>query len=117
MTATLETPTRTLSDATRDKLMAVSVATLATALFKRGLRNQTIQDVRPVAPKGRNMVGPAFTLRYIPAREDLNKLDVFRNPDLRSAPASSAARPAPSSSWTAARTPAPPAPAASSSPV
>lgn len=69
-----------LSDATRAKLMGVSVATLSTALFKRGLRNQTIQDIAPVAPKGRNMVGPAFTLRYIPAREDLNRLEVFRNP-------------------------------------
>lgn len=66
---------------TRDKLMHVSVATLATALFKRGFRNQTIQDVRPVRPKGRNMVGPAFTLRYIPAREDLNQIDVFKNPE------------------------------------
>ena len=70
----------TLSDATRAKLMGVSVATLSTALFKRGLRNQTIQDIAPVAAKGRNMVGPAYTLRYIPAREDLNKLEVFRNP-------------------------------------
>src|SRR3546814_20303147 len=69
-----------LYEATRDKLMKVSVATLATALFKRGLRNQTIQDVRPVRPQGRNMVGPAYTLRYIPAREDLNQLDVFRHP-------------------------------------
>ena len=70
-----------LSDATRERLMGVSVATLCTALYKRGLRNQTIQDVRPVAPRGRNMVGPAFTLRYIPAREDLNQVEVFRNPD------------------------------------
>lgn len=62
------------------KLMTVSTATLCTALFKRGLRNQFIQDVRPVSPKGRNMVGQAFTLRYIPAREDLNQLEVFRNP-------------------------------------
>lgn len=65
---------------TREKLMGVSVATLATALFKRGLRNQVIQDVRPVAPKGRNMVGPAFTLRYMPAREDRNQLSVFLDP-------------------------------------
>jgi regulator of RNase E activity RraA len=64
----------------RDKLMNVSVATLATALFKRGLRNQVIQGVHPVQPKGRNMVGPAFTLRYIPAREDRNQLSEFRNP-------------------------------------
>lgn len=65
---------------TLKQLAHVSVATLATALFKRGLRNQVIQDVRPVRPKGRNMVGPAFTLRYIPAREDRNTLEVFRNP-------------------------------------
>lgn len=70
-----------LKPETREKLMHVSVATLATALFKRGFRNQTIQDVRPVRAKGRNMVGPAYTLRYIPAREDLNQLDVFRNPE------------------------------------
>lgn len=65
----------------RERLMGVSVATLATALYKRGLRNQVIQDVRPVAPKGRNMVGPAFTLRYMPAREDRNQLVEFRNPE------------------------------------
>ncbi len=65
---------------TRDRLMKVSTATLTTALFKRGLRNQFLQNVAPVAPKGRNMVGPAFTLRYIPAREDLNGLDVFVDP-------------------------------------
>ena len=66
---------------TREKLMGVSVATLATALYKRGLRNQVIQGVPPVKPKGRNMVGPAFTLRYMPAREDRNQLAEFRNPD------------------------------------
>ncbi|MBI1172889.1 ribonuclease activity regulator RraA [bacterium] len=64
----------------RAQLSGVSVATLATALFKRGLRNQVIQNVRPVAPKGRNMIGPAFTLRYIPAREDRNTLAEFRKP-------------------------------------
>lgn len=64
----------------RDKLMTVSVATLATALFKRGLRNQVIQGVHPVRAKGINMVGPAYTLRYIPAREDRNQLSEFRNP-------------------------------------
>jgi regulator of RNase E activity RraA len=66
---------------TKAKLEHVSVATLATALFKRGLRNQVIQDVRPVARKGKNMVGPAFTLRYMPAREDRNQLVEFRNPE------------------------------------
>lgn len=65
----------------RDKLKSVSVATLATALFKRGLRQQVIQGVHPVAHKGDNMVGPAFTLRYMPAREDRNQLTEFRNPE------------------------------------
>ena len=62
---------------TRNKLMTVSVATLCTALFKRGLRNQFIQDVRPLNASLPNMVGEAFTLRYIPAREDLNPISVF----------------------------------------
>ena len=71
----------TLSDATRQKYEGVSTATLCTALFKRGLRNQFIQDVRPLSQKAKNMVGQAFTLRYIPAREDLNQISVFQNPD------------------------------------
>ncbi|MCW4114324.1 ribonuclease activity regulator RraA [Aurantimonas sp. MSK8Z-1] len=69
-----------LDETTREKFEGVSTATLATAMFKRGLRNQFIQDVHPVAPRGRVMVGQAFTLRYIPAREDLNTLEVFKNP-------------------------------------
>ena len=70
-------------------LKGVSVATLATALYKRGLRNQVIQDVRPVRAHHNlparnnqpNMVGPAFTLRYMPAREDRNTLAEFQNPN------------------------------------
>ncbi|HEV7873953.1 MAG TPA: ribonuclease activity regulator RraA, partial [Enterovirga sp.] len=46
---------------------------------KRGFRNQFIQDVHPLNPKGAPMVGEAFTLRYIPAREDLNPLSVFQD--------------------------------------
>lgn len=70
-----------MDDKIREQLMDVSVATLATALYKRGLRNQVIQDVHPVSAKTRNMVGPAFTLRYIPAREDRNQLTEFRRAD------------------------------------
>lgn len=66
---------------TRDKLMGVSVATLCSVLFKRGLRNQVIQGVHPLGWKGKNMVGPAFTLRYIPAREDRNPMSVFADPN------------------------------------
>jgi regulator of RNase E activity RraA len=68
-----------LSPETREKLKTVSTATLCTALYKRGLRNQFIQDVRPLNPDLGNMVGEAFTLRYIPAREDLNPIGVFQD--------------------------------------
>ncbi|PLQ00735.1 ribonuclease activity regulator RraA [Cupriavidus pauculus] len=70
-----------LSSSLRDALKTVSTATLCTALFKRGLRNQFIQDVRPLNPDGGAMVGEAFTLRYIPAREDLNPITVFQDPN------------------------------------
>ena len=69
----------TLSATVRDQLAKVSTATLCTALFKRGLRNQFIQDVRPLNGNLPNMVGEAFTLRYIPAREDLNPITVFQD--------------------------------------
>jgi regulator of RNase E activity RraA len=68
-----------LNTTTRDQLLKVSTATLCTALFKRGLRNQFIQDVRPLNGNLPNMVGEAFTLRYIPAREDLNPISVFQD--------------------------------------
>ena len=64
---------------TREKLKTVSTATLATALFKRGLRSQMIQDVRPLNPGSAPMVGEAYTLRYMPAREDLNPISVFQD--------------------------------------
>ena len=73
-----------LKPETRAKLMKVSTATLCTALFKRGLNKQFIQNVRPVRATVAgahaalpNMVGEACTLRYMPAREDLNRIDVF----------------------------------------
>jgi regulator of RNase E activity RraA len=68
-----------LSVALRDKLKTVSTATICTALFKRGFRNQYVQDVTPLNPEAGTMVGEAFTLRYIPAREDLNPIAVFQD--------------------------------------
>ena len=72
---------KSLADATRASLQSVSVATLTTALFKRGFRNQVIQNIQPLNAQTQSMVGPAFTLRTIPAREDLNPLSVFENPN------------------------------------
>ena len=68
-----------LSPVTRNKLKTVSTATLCTALFKRGFRNQMIQGVQPLDAGKPTMVGEAFTLRYIPAREDLNPITVFQD--------------------------------------
>jgi len=79
MTSNWKEPMSRLSDTTRNKLRTSSTATVATALYKRGFRVQCIQDVHPLSPDQPTMVGEAFTLRYMPAREDLNKLDVFRD--------------------------------------
>src|SRR5262245_49397468 len=68
-----------LNDETRAKLKTVSVATACTALYKKGLRNQFMQNVHPLNPAAGPMVGEAFTLRYIPAREDLSPMSVFEN--------------------------------------
>src|SRR5258707_15427367 len=68
-----------LKSDTREKLKRISTPTLATALYKRGLRQQFIQNVYPLSPLKESMVGEAFTLRYMPAREDLNPLAAFRD--------------------------------------
>jgi len=80
MASQMSTPNaKPVSPEAISKLRQVSTATLATALFKRGLRSQMIQGVMPLGPLKENMVGFAFTLRYIPAREDLNPISVFAN--------------------------------------
>ncbi|HEX3498339.1 MAG TPA: ribonuclease activity regulator RraA [Stellaceae bacterium] len=63
----------------RDLLTKVSTATLATALFKLGFRNVFLQDLRLLNPSAPRMVGEAYTLRYIPAREDLDHIGVFED--------------------------------------
>lgn len=65
-----------LTNDTRETLMGVSTATLTTVMFKRGFRNVFLDSLRRLAP-GKNMVGAAYTLRYIPAREDLDVLASF----------------------------------------
>src|SRR6187397_2323910 len=54
-----------------DTLSNVSTATLTTILLKKGLRNVWMRGTRPLRPDQPRVVGPAFTLRFIPAREDL----------------------------------------------
>ena len=70
-----------LLEDTLQQLKHASTATLTTQLFKRGLRNVYLQGVRRMSKTGDNLVGEAFTLRYIPAREDLDHVGVFENPE------------------------------------
>lgn len=66
-----------VSDKAREKLKTISTATLTTVLLKRGFRNVFIAGIHKINPDAPRMVGPAYTLRYIPAREDLDHLGVF----------------------------------------
>ena len=70
----------TMKASTRQQLKKTSTPTIATILYKLGLKFQFIQDVQPLKKGRENMVGEAFTLRYIPAREDLNPITIFRDP-------------------------------------
>ena len=70
-----------LKQETIERLREVSTATLCTQLFKRGLRNQVMQGVPRLTPNSPTMVGEAFTLRNIPAREDLDHIGVYDNPE------------------------------------
>jgi regulator of RNase E activity RraA len=69
-----------LGHETLQALAAASTATLQTQLFSLGLRNTFLFGVRPLDPDSARFVGEAFTLRYIPAREDLDVLAAFKDP-------------------------------------
>jgi regulator of RNase E activity RraA len=70
-----------LSYKTRQALRYASTATITTQLLARGLRNTFLHGLFPLNPLRGNMVGESFTLRYIPAREDLDVLSVFQDYD------------------------------------
>ena len=61
----------TLETKITEALSAVSTATLTTILLKKGLRNVWMRGTRPLRPDQPPLVGRAFTLRFVPAREDL----------------------------------------------
>ena len=60
-----------LDDTTHKALSNVTTATLTTVLLKKGLRNVWLRGTKPLRPGQKRVVGPAFTLRFVPAREDL----------------------------------------------
>jgi regulator of RNase E activity RraA len=64
---------------TLELLKQASTATITTQLLARGLRNTFLHGLKPL--NAERMAGPAFTLRYIPAREDIDTLDVYKDYD------------------------------------
>jgi len=63
-----------------ETLRGVSAATLTTILLKKGLRNVWMRGTRPLAPGQQRRVGRAFTLRFVPAREDLATPESWSSP-------------------------------------
>jgi len=61
-------------------LSKVSTATITTVLLKKGLRNVWLRGSRPLRPGQARLVGPAFTLRFVPAREDLATPESWSSP-------------------------------------
>jgi len=61
-------------------LSEVSTATLTTVLLKKGLRNVWLRGTRPLKPGQPRVVGRAFTLRFVPAREDLATPESWASP-------------------------------------
>ena len=61
-------------------LSRVSTATITTVLLKKGLRNVWMRGTKPLRPGQPRLVGPAFTLRFVPAREDLATPESWASP-------------------------------------
>ena len=61
-------------------LTHVTTATITTILLKKGLRNVWMRGTRPLSPGHPRIVGPAFTLRFVPAREDLATPESWGSP-------------------------------------
>jgi regulator of RNase E activity RraA len=61
-------------------LSGIATATLTTVLLKKGLRNVWLRGAKPLRPGQKRLVGPAFTLRFVPAREDLATPESWSSP-------------------------------------
>ena len=69
-----------MSDALFDILRKVTTATITTMLLKKGIRRSWMTGPKPLVPKGERVVGRAFTLRFIPVREDVATPESWGNP-------------------------------------
>ena len=63
-----------------DKLRRVSTGTITTMLLKKGIRRCWMEGPKPLSGSGRRLVGPAFTLRFVPVREDLATPESWAKP-------------------------------------
>lgn len=81
MTTTLTVSLHDLDPVVRDQLLRVGSANVANALYLRGFRNVTMLGLRPLSGSQQQLVGPAYTLRFIPAREDLDDLTNYSRDD------------------------------------
>ena len=63
-----------------DLLRHVTTATITTMLLKKGIRHCWIKGAMPLVPGGQRLVGPAFTLRFVPVREDLATPESWAKP-------------------------------------
>jgi regulator of RNase E activity RraA len=69
-----------MSAALYDLLRGITTATITTVLLKKGLRRCWMNGPKPLVPIGKRLVGPAFTLRFVPAREDLATPESWAKP-------------------------------------
>src|SRR5438067_12621288 len=69
-----------MSAALYDTLRAITTATISTMLLKKGIRRCWMTGPRPLVSGGGRMVGPAFTLRFVPVREDLATPESWASP-------------------------------------
>ena len=76
----MSTPNMTLDPAVVATLQKITTATLTTVLLKKGLRNVWIRGTVPIHPGQPRLVGRAFTLRFVPAREDLSTPESWASP-------------------------------------
>jgi regulator of RNase E activity RraA len=72
--------TEALDEKTTATLSGITTATITTVLLKKGLRNVWLRGPEPLGPDQKRLVGPAFTLRFVPAREDLATPESWSSP-------------------------------------
>src|SRR5687767_6002753 len=80
MPTTADVPSMELGPAVIATLSQVTTATLTTVLLKKGLRNLWLRGARPIRAGQPRLVGRAFTLRFVPAREDLATPESWGSP-------------------------------------